>query len=340
MAKETGTTYTDIVKSVNAGQFASVYLLHGEEEYYIDQVSQYIAEHALKAEERDFNFDLLYGADTRANDIINIARQFPMMAERRVVVVREFQSCADKDTLVSYVRNPMPSTVLVLCHKHGTLDGRRQLASEVKKHGVVMESRRLYEDRLPDFVTSYMRRHGLEIEPQAVQMLCEHVGSDLTRLALEMDKLRLALPEGGKRIGAPLVEDQTGVSKDYNNFELQNALAFRDILKANKIVNYYNNNPKGFVMQLTLTSLFSFFSDVMLAYYAPEQTDNGIAQWIGKSPWAARQAVIPARRKYAARKVVDILAQIRETDAKSKGVGGCRTAPGELLQELIFFILH
>ncbi len=340
MARETGTTHLDIVKQVREGKYAPVYLLMGDEDYYIDQVSQFILDSLLRPEERDFNFDLMYGAEIRANDIINIARQFPMMAEHRVVIVREFQSLQDKEVLVSYVKNPMPSTVLVLCHKHGTLDGRKSLASEIRKNGIVMESRRLYEDRLPGFVMDYMRRHNLQIEPQAVQMLCEHVGSDLTRLAAEMDKLRLALQDGQTRVGVSLVEEQTGVSKDYNNFELQNALAIRDILKANRIVNYYNSNPKSFALTLTLSSLFSFFSDVMLAYYAPEQTEAGIAQWIGKSAWAARQAVIPARRNYSGKKVVEILAQIRQTDAKSKGVGGYKTPDGELLQELIFFILH
>jgi len=340
MAKETGTTPREIEKQLSEGKFAPVYLLMGEEGYYIDQISQLILDTALKPEERDFNFDLLYGADTRANDIINLARQFPMMAERRVVVVREFQSLPDKDVLVSYVKNPMPSTILVLCHKHGALDGRRSLSAEIKKKGIVMESKCLYEDRLPDFVLGYLRPKGIAIDSQAVQMLCEHVGSDLTRLVSEMDKLRLSLPQGQTKIDSALVELQTGVSKDYNNFELQNALAYRDILKANKIVNYYNNNPKSFVPTLTLSSLFSFFSDVMLAYYAPEQTDNGIAQWIGKTAWIARQAIIPARRNYSGRKVAAILSKIRETDARSKGVGGDRTPPGELLQELVFYILH
>lgn len=340
MAKERGTTYVDIIKQIGEGKFLPVYLLMGEEDYYIDQTAQHILDKALKPEERDFNFDLFYGADTRANPIIAAARQFPMMAERRVVMVREFQSVADKDTLLSYVKNPMPSTVLVLCHKHGTLDGRKNLVTEIRKMGAVMDSPRLYEDKLPVFVSDYLRRRGLAIEPQAVQMLCEHVGSDLTRLASEMDKLRLALPNGTTRIESRHVEQQTGMSKDYNNFELQNALARKDVLRANQIVNYYDTNPKSFALTLTLSSLFGFFSDVMLAYYAPEQTENGMAQWIGKNVWVARQAVIPARRNYSAHKVVEILSQIRRTDAASKGVGGSKTSPGDLLRELVFFILH
>lgn len=342
MAKaEAGINYTDIIKDVQAGKYAPVYLLMGDEDYYIDTVSQYIADQALKPEERDWNYDLLYGAETRANDIINIARQYPVMADRRVVLVREFQTMNDKDALISYVKNPNPTTVLILCHKHGKLDGRRALGSEIKKQGgVVYESKRLYDRELPGFVNSYMQRKKIAIEPAAVQMLCDHVGSDLSRLVGEMDKLLMAKPQGETRVGTKLVEELTGVSKDFNNFELQSALALRDNFKANQIVNYFDNNPRSFVLQVTLASLFNLFSDALLAYFAPSQSDDGIAQYLGKSTWVARQAVIPARRNYSGKKVMDIISEIRQTDAKSKGVGGCKTPPGELLRELVFFILH
>ena len=340
MAKESGPSYMDIVKDVQAGKFAPVYLLMGDEDYYIDNLSQYVLDKALAPEERDFNYDLLYGAETRANNIISIARQFPMMAERRVVMVREFQALPDKETLVAYVKNPNPATVLILCHKHGTLDGRRSLGSEIKKAGVVFESKRLYDRELPGFVTSYIQRRQKTIEPAAVQMLCDHVGSDLSRLAAEMDKLLLALPANETRVGANLVEELTGMSKDFNNFELQNALALRDVYKANRIVKYFDSNTRTFALPVTLSSLFNLFSDVLLAYFAPSQSDDGIAQYIGKSTWVCRQAIIPARRNYSGKKVMDIISEIRQTDAKSKGVGGCKTPPGELLKELVFFILH
>lgn len=341
MAKaSSGPSYMSIVRDVQAGKFAPVYLLMGEEDYYIDKVGNYIVDQALKAEERDFNFDLLYGADTRANDIINIARQYPMMADRRVVMVREFQSLQDKDTLVAYVRNPNPSTVLVLCHKHGKLDGRRSLGSEIKKHGVVFESKKLYDNELPGFVADYLSRKGVAMEPAAVQMLCDHVGSDLTRLAAEIEKLLMAMPKGQTRVGAKLVEELTGMSKDFNNFELQNALGLRDSYKANQIVKYFDSNPRSFALPATLSLLFGFYSDVLLAFFAPNQTDDGIANFLGKSTWVCRQAIIPARRNYSGQKVMSIISEIRKTDAKSKGVGGCKTSPGDLLKELVFFILH
>ena len=330
----------DIVNDVRVGKFAPVYLLMGEEDYYIDMLSQYIAEQGLKPEERDFNLDLLYGAETRGNDVISISRQFPVMAERRVVVVREFQALPDKDVLSAYAKNPNPTTVLVLCHKHGKLDGRRALGAEIKKVGVVFESRRLYDRELPPFVTNYMQRRQKTIQPAAVQMLCDHVGSDLSRLVAEMDKLIMALPQGESRVETTLVEELTGVSKDFNNFELQSALAQRDVYKANQIVKYFDSNPRSFALPATLSSLFSLFSDALLAYFAPQQTDDGIAQYLGRSTWVARQAVIPVRRNYSGKKVMDIISEIRQTDAKSKGVGGCKTPPGDLLKELVFFILH
>ncbi len=341
MAKtEAGPTYMDIVKDVRAGKFAPVYLLMGEEDYYIDKLSQYILEQSLKPEERDFNYDLLYGAETRANDIISIARQFPMMADRRVVMVREFQALSDKNTLLAYVKSPTPTTILVLCHKHGKLDGRRSIGAEIRKQGVAFDSRRLYDRELPAFVTSYMQRQQKTIEPAAVEMLCDHVGSDLGRLAAEMDKLLMALPQGETRVGAALVEELTGVSKDFNNFELQSALALRDVYKANRIVKYFDSNPRSFALPATLSSLFNLFSDALLAYFAPSQTDDGIAQYLGRSTWVARQAVIPVRRNYSGEKLMNIISEIRRIDGKLKGVGGCKTLPGDLLKELIFFILH
>ncbi|MCD8284888.1 MAG: DNA polymerase III subunit delta [Prevotellaceae bacterium] len=340
MAREARATYYEVSRQVSAGTLAPVYLLMGEEEYYIDKVSQLIVDTALKPEERDFNLDVVYGSEVRAGGVANMARQFPLLAERRVVVVREFQSMQDKASLLPYVKQPLTSTVLVLCHKHGMMDSPKALLTEIRKAGVVMESRRLFDNQLPPFVSDYLRSLGLAIEPQASQMLCEHVGSDLTRLASEMDKLRLLLPKGETTVRATHVEELTGVSKDYNNFELQGALAARDILKANRIVNYFRDNPKSFALTLTLASLFGFFSDVLTAFYAPDRSDDGIARWVGKSTWAARQSIIPARRNYRASKVVDIISEIRETDAKSKGVGGCKTPQGELLRELVYFILH
>ena len=263
-----------------------------------------------------------------------------MMAERRVVLVREAQAIRSLDGLEAYLEHLTPTTVLVFCHKHGKLDMRKAAAKVMQKVGVVFESKRLYENQLAPFISRYFSQHQVDIEPQAIQMLAGHVGADLSRLTTEMDKLLLALPAGNRVVKAVLVEEQTGMSKDFNDFELQAALAQRNIFRANQIVKYYQGNPRSFFITKTLTNLFTFFSDVMLSYYAPDKTDAGIAAWLGKTEWKVRQDIGPARRNYSGVKVMQILGEIRKTDAKSKGVGGDRTPQEELLQDLIFFILH
>ena len=335
-----GTTYDDILRDLKAQKIAPVYYLMGEEDYYIDRLSDAIVDAVLAKEERDFNLDVVYGAETSIDKVIELAHAYPMMAERRVVLVREAQAIRSLDGLEAYLSHLTPTTVLVFCHKHGKLDARKAAAKAMQQVGVVFESKRLYENQLAPFISRYMSQHQVDIEPQAVQMLAGHVGADLSRLTTEMDKLMLALPQGERVVKAALVEEQTGMSKDFNDFELQSALAQRNIFRANQIVRYYQGNPRSFFITRTLTNLFTFFSDVMLSYYAPDKSDAGIAAWLGKTEWKVRQDIGPARRNYSGVKVMQILSEIRKTDARSKGVEGCRTPQEELLQDLIFFILH
>ena len=339
-AKKEGVTYEEIVRAVRAGNYAPVYYLMGEESYYIDKVSEYIVDSALKEEERDFNLTVCYGADVTADEVINAAKRFPMMAERQVVWVREAQNLQGKERLSYYLEHPQPTTVLVLCHKHGVLDRRKKLAADIQKKGVLFESKKLYDSQLPGFVQSYLRRKGVAMEPGAVMMVCECVGNDLSRLSGELDKLLLALPEGEKRIGAAFVESHVGISKDFNNFELVAALVAKDVLKVNRIVKYFNDNPKNFSLQLTLSVVFGFFSNLMVAYYAPQRTEEGIADWVELPRWQVARNIIPAMRNYSGVKVLQIIEKLRETDAKSKGLGNVSTSPGELLKELAYFILH
>ena len=334
------TTYDDILRDLKAQKFPPIYYLMGDEDYYIDKLSDAIVNAALGPGERDFNLDIVYGAETSIDKVIELAHAYPMMAERRVVLVREAQAIRSLEGLEAYLEHLTPTTVLVFCHKHGKLDARKAVAKTIQQVGVVFESKRLYENQLPPFISRYLSQHQVDIEPQAVQMLAGHVGADLSRLTTEMDKLLLALPQGERVVKAALVEEQTGMSKDFNDFELQAALAQRNIFRANQIVKYYQGNPRSFFITKTLTSLFTFFSDVMLAYYAPDKSDAGIAAWLGKTEWKVRQDIGPARRNYSGVKVMQILSEIRKTDAQSKGVEGCRTPSEELLQDLIFFILH
>lgn len=338
MAKET--TYEAIARDLKNRIYKPVYYLMGEESYYIDKISEYIAQTVLTDEEKEFNLTVVYGSDTDVATIINAAKRYPMMAERQVVIVKEAQQLKNIEELVYYVQKPLQSTILVLCHKNGTIDRRKKLAAEVEKVGVLFESKKLKEAQLPGFITSYLKRKSVDIEPKASEMMAEFVGADLNRMAGELDKLVITLPQGVTRVSPEQIELNIGVSKDYNNYELRSALVAKDVLKANKIIKYFEENPKTNPIQMTLSVLFGFFSNLMLAYYAPEKTEQGIAAQLGlRSPWQAREYIM-AMRQYSGVKVMQIIGEIRYCDARSKGVGNSSLSDGDLLRELIYVILH
>jgi DNA polymerase-3 subunit delta len=339
VAKKAGITYEEIVRQVQAGDFKPIYYLMGEESYYIDRVSDFIVQKALTEDERDFNLTILYGPQTTGEEVVNAAKRYPMMAERQVVLVREAQNLEHRDVLSYYVQNPLMSTILIICHKNGKLDGRTKLAGDIQKAGILFESRKLYDRELPSFVSAYVRRKHLEIAPDACMILCEHVGADLNRLAGELDKLVVAVGEK-KVIDSQLIQDHIGISKDFNGFELVAALAVKDVMKANRIVKYFDSNPKNFALQPVLASMFRFYTNLMIAYYAPVKSEEGIAAWLEQSVWQLRRDILPAMRHYTAMQVYNILSEIRKTDAASKGVGGQKTSDGDLLKELVFMILH
>lgn len=338
MAKET--TYEEIVRDLRNQVYKPVYYLMGEESYYIDKISEYISQTVLKEEEREFNQTILYGSDTDIVTVINAARRYPMMAERQVVIVKEAQHIKGMEDLVFYVQKPLQSTVLVICHKNGVLDRRKKLAAEIEKVGVLFESKKIKDAQLPGFITSYLKRKGVEIEPKASEMMAEFVGTDLNRMAGELDKLVITLAPGVRRVTPEQIERNIGISKDYNNFELRGALVAKDVLKANRIIKYFAENPKTNPIQSTLSVLFNFFSNLMLAYYAPEKTEQGIANQLGlKSTWQARE-YMAAMRMYSGMKVMQIIGEIRYCDAKSKGVENSSLSDADLLRELVFKILH
>lgn len=338
MAKET--TYEVIARDLKNRIYKPVYYLMGEESYYIDKISEYIAQTVLTDEEKEFNLTVVYGSDTDVATIINAAKRYPMMAERQVVIVKEAQQLKNIEELVYYVQKPLQSTILVLCHKDGTIDRRKKLAAEVEKVGVLFESKKLKEAQLPGFITTYLKRKSVDIEPKASEMMAEFVGADLNRMAGELDKLVITLPQGVTRVSPEQIELNIGVSKDYNNYELRSALVAKDVLKANKIIKYFEENPKTNPIQMTLSVLFGFFSNLMLAYYAPEKTEQGIAAQLGlRSPWQAREYIM-AMRQYSGVKVMQIIGEIRYCDARSKGVGNSSLSDGDLLRELIYVILH
>lgn len=338
MAKET--TYEEIARNLKNKIYSPVYFLMGEEDYYIDRISDYIMDTVLTETEKEFNLTLLYGSDTDIVSIINAARRYPMMSKYQVVIVREAQNLKNLDELIHYLQKPMSSTILVMCYKHGTLDRRKKITAELEKAGVLFESKKLKDTQLPGFISSYLKRKQVEIEPKASEMMAEFVGTDLNRMAGELEKLIITLPAGQKRITAEQIERNIGISKDYNNFELRNALIEKDVFKANQIVKYFEDNPKNSPLQVTLAVLFNFFSNLMLAYYAPDKSDQGIASQLGlRSPWQAKD-YMAGMRKYTGVKVMQIIGAIRTCDAKSKGIGNPSTPDGELLRELVYFILH
>lgn len=338
MQKET--TYEEIVRNLKNRTYAPVYFLMGEEDYYIDRISDYILDTILTETEKEFNQTVLFGMDTDINTVINAARRYPMMSEHQVVVVKEAQNLKNLENLTYYLQKPMPSTILVLCYKHGVLDRRKKVVAEIEKNGVLFESKKLKDSQLPGFISTYLKRKKVEIEPKASEMMAEFVGTDLSRMTGELDKLIITLPEGQKRITPEQIEKNIGISKDFNNFELRNALIEKDVLKANMIVKYFDENPKNNPLQMTLAVLFNFFSNLMLAYYAPQKTDQGIAAQLGlRSAWQAKD-YMNAMQRYTGVKVMQIINAIRNCDAKSKGVGNTSATNGELLRELVYFILH
>ena len=338
MAKET--TYEEIARELKNRIYKPVYYLMGEESYYIDRISEYIAQTVLNENEKEFNQTIVYGADTDIATVINAAKRYPMMSKYQVVIVKEAQNIKNIEELVYYLQKPLDSTILVLCHKHGTLDRRKKLAAEIEKVGVLFESKKIKDAQLPGFISSYLKRRSVEIEPKASEMMAEFVGADLSRMAGELEKLIITLPRGQKRITPEQIERNIGISKDYNNFELRNALVAKDVFKANQIIKYFEENPKTNPLQMTLSVLFNFFSNLMLAYYAPDKSEQGIANQLGlKSSWQSKDYMV-AMRKYSGVKVMQIIGEIRYCDAKSKGAGNPSLGDGDLLRELVYKILH
>lgn len=328
------------MSELKSGTYRPVYYLMGEEGYFTDKITDYVMENALTEMERDFNLTVFYGLETTMDNVVTAAKRFPMMAERQVIIVKEAQMIKNTDALLYYLQAPQPTTVLLFAHKNGSLDKRKKVAAELERTGVVLDSKKLRDDQLPAFITGYMREKGLTADNKSVLMIRESIGADLARIAGEIDKLAIALPAGSATVTPDLVEEHIGISKEYNNFELQNAIVNKDIYKANKIINYFAQNPKKNPIQMTLALLFSFFSNVMMSYYAPDKSERGVAEFLGlRSAWGVGD-YIKSMKNYRAMHVMEILHLIRLADAQSKGAEGSQTPDGEIMRELLYKILH
>jgi DNA polymerase III subunit delta len=328
-----------ILADLKARKFAPVYFLQGEETFYIDLVSDYIEKHALSDAEKGFNQVIVYGKDAAMATILTHAKRFPMMAERQVVIVKEAQDIPDinKDTgsklLLDYVSKPVPSTVLVFCHKHKSLDKRKELGKKI-----CLTTKKPYDNQLPEFVSEYVRDKKIQMDDRAVLTLCEFVGNDLHRLANEVDKLALASGQSGA-ITAEQVMHQVGVSKEYNIFELQKAILQKDTLLANRIVNYFEANTKKNPMIPVVAYLFSFFSKLLAATQAPDKSDRGLVAALKISPYSAKDYSL-ALRQYSPEKIIDNISYIKDADLKLKGVNSGSDTEGQIFRELVYRIMH
>ena len=332
-------TFEQIMQDLKKKIYHPVYFLTGDEPYYIDRISDYIQEHVLDETEKTFNQTVIYGKDTDARTVINAAKRYPMMANHQVVVVKEAQELQEFEELIHYVEQPLKSSLLVLCYKYKNPDKRKKVFKSLRQHALYFESKKLYDDKLPGWISNYVTAKKLNIQPKATALLAEFLGSDLSKIVNELEKLIITLEENQNTITANHVERNIGISKDYNHFELQNALGKKDALKANRIINYFADNQRNNHISQTIASLYFFFSKLMIYYWLEDKSKQSVASALRIHPYFVSEYV-QAARNYTPNKVISIISLLREYDMKSKGFEGTAIPEGELLKELTFKILH
>ena len=356
--KEVTQILTDLKRKI----FKPIYFLSGEEAYYIDMVSDYIEKNVLDESEQEFNQTILYGKEADMNAIISAAKRFPMMSEYQVIIVKEAQnlkefgkgsgsgdddddsdaptkkSSGSANALVAYLQQPQTSTILVFCYKYKTLDKRSTIYKSLQKNHVFLETKKLYDNKIPEWITEFVQEHKFKISPKASYLLAESLGNDLSKIANEIEKLFINLKEG-EEITLELVQDNIGISKEFNVFELQDALAKKDILKANRIINYFSANEKEHPAVMTLSSLYGYFTKVLLYHFAPDKSKFVVAQVLGVNPFFV-DGYVNAAKNYNTAKLKSIFSYLKEYDLKTKGVDNIGVNNGELMKELMFKILH
>jgi DNA polymerase-3 subunit delta len=313
----------------------------GEEAYFIDKIEELLLKNVLGDEERDFNETIFYGADSKPEPVISAARRFPMSGKRQIVVLREAQELDRIEALSSYVKNPQPSTVFVICYKYGKPDGRKSLITESKKVGIVYESKKIYDNQMAGFIVSYMRQRSIAIDAKSAQMLADYLGSDINKLEKETDKLSIILNDSPvKQITPELIEKNIGISKDYNSYALINALATKDVVRANRIADYFDKNQKEHNPVQILTALFNYFANLMICLYSKDKNKSSLMKALGIQ-WDFHFIDYEiGMRKYSAMKVFNVIHEIRIADAKSKGFGNNSSTAGDIYKELIYKIIH
>ncbi|MFY7910882.1 MAG: DNA polymerase III subunit delta [Emticicia sp.] len=334
---------SDILKSIKKDSIKPLYFLHGEEQFHIEQIVEKIQNLAIPAHEKGFNEFILFGKDLNVGALLNYARRFPMMAEKQLIIVKEANQIQGIDTkenqklIEDYALNPLPSTILVLSFSNAQ-DERKAWVKSFAKNGVLQNFKKLYDNQLPEFVASYCHGRGVKISMKAIQLLIEHIGNDLKRLTGELEKVILNV-KLGEGIDADVIQKYVGISKEYNVFELQKALIQRDVVRANQIIIYFGNNPKDNPIQPILIILYNFFSKVLLIHGSNDKSESGVASLLKVNSFFAKD-YLAAARNYSLSKLAFVIHCIKIADLKSKGVDAGEENEGDILQKLIFEILH
>lgn len=328
-----------VIQNIKKNIVHPIYLLHGEEPYFIDLISDYIEKNLLSDAEKGFNQTIFYGKDSNVTTIAHSCLRFPMMAQRQVIIVKEAQSLQKIEQLFPYAEKPLASTVLVICYKYKNLDSRTKLFSAIKKNGLIFGSEKISEYKLPDWIESFLKEKEFTITQQAVQMLVSYLGNDLSKVVNELNKLIIAVADT-KRITADHIEKNIGISKAFNVLELQDALGEKNILKANQIINYFAANPNENPIQKTIPVLYGFFSKIFAAHFVKDKSEGGIIAELGVHKFVAKKVFL-ASKKYTPTKLFEIIGILREYDLKSKGFESSTLVSSEDLQkEMIYKILH
>ena len=329
----------NIIVNIKNGIIAPIYFLMGQEPYFIDIVSNYIENHLLKEDQKGFDQIVLYGQDVTVPTVIDYARRFPMMSDYQVIIIKEAQNLKSTiEQLVPYAENPTPTTVLVFCYKYEILDKRKKLAKVLEKNKacVVLESKKLYENEVPDWLTDILKKKKLSIQAKGIQMLIDFLGTDLSRIQNEVNKLALIVPENTD-VTPDIIEKNIGISKEFNNFELKSAIAAKDTYKATRILKHFADNPKDNPLVVTLTVLYGFFQQLLAFHGLPDQTDRNVTATLKISPFFIKD-LRTAAQHYPMKKVSAIIASLRQIDVKSKGVGAASTTESDLRKEIIIAI--
>ena len=340
MAASQNTISTEqLYKDLKNKIYHPVYFLSGDEPYYIDKITEYIMQNILTEAEKAFNLTVFYGKDSDALNIINTARRFPMMANYQLVIVKEAQELKNFEELIRYITIPLKSTILVINYKYKSLDKRKTFYKTLQENAIIYESSRLYENKIPDWIVNNLARRNYKIEPKAASLLTEFLGNDLSKISNELDKLVIVLADNTRMITSQDIERNIGISKEFNNFELQNALGTKNVLKANQIINYFAENQKNNHITVTTSILYLFFSKLLIYHSLEDKSKNNVASMLKIRPYFTSDYETAARN-YNSSKVIQVISLLREYDIKSKGFGNVSTGAGELLKELIFKILH